>query len=96
MVLAELVVSSAFGVLRSGGLTAHALSAHNATQCKSRRVGELVRCVGVRHKRRNRLVDSFSVWRLNFQERNVQLLRRARESGDRYGVIVDAWNTPRR
>ena len=96
MVLAELVVSSAFGVLCSGGLTAHALSAHNATQREPRRVGELVRCVGVRHKHRNRLVDRFSVWGVNLQKRDVQLLRRARKSGDRYGVIVDAWNTPRR
>ena len=88
MVLPKCSVPSTFRVLRSGSLPTHAFSAHNAAQREPRSVGELVRPVGVRHKLRNRLVNCFSVRRIDFKERDVQLLRRARKSGDRYGVIV--------
>ena len=52
--------------------------------------------MGVCNERRNGLVDCASVRRIHFQERDIQLLRRTRESGDRYGVVMNAWIETRR
>ena len=96
MVLSKSHMSCAFRVLCSGGLPSHTFSAHNAAQREPRGVGKLVRRVGICNKPRNGLVDRVSVRRIHFQERDIQLLRRARESGDRYGVVMNAWIETRR